>query len=324
MKPTLSAKIVAKAQSAMISAVEVYNRPSFNYREETFAILALNAWELLLKAKILHDGGNKPRLIWAYAPRNLKNGKSSKKLYPILNRTKNNLTISIFKCIKRLPSLNADVAKNIEALVEIRDNSTHYFTAGRQLAEQTAALCVATVKNFVLLAREWFGLDFSKSFSLCLPLAFVGYNESVSTVTTGGEKKLLKYLAELASTQAANGDYAIALSLGVKFERTISPDGFKFTLSKDADALKVTISDEEALKRYPLTYAQLTNQLTQKIAGFLQNQKYHDIRQALEKDGSLALRRILDPNNPKSSKQWRYSNRMAVEIEKQWPTATVV
>src|SRR5208283_3351467 len=41
--------LVEKAIDAAISAIEVYNKPRFRYREETFAILMLNAWELLLK-----------------------------------------------------------------------------------------------------------------------------------------------------------------------------------------------------------------------------------------------------------------------------------
>ena len=41
-----------KSLSAMLAAIEVYNKPDFFYREETFAILAINGWELLLKARI--------------------------------------------------------------------------------------------------------------------------------------------------------------------------------------------------------------------------------------------------------------------------------
>jgi hypothetical protein len=44
-------ELLDKSVSAMISAIEIYNKPDFKYREETFAILAINSWELLLKAK---------------------------------------------------------------------------------------------------------------------------------------------------------------------------------------------------------------------------------------------------------------------------------
>ncbi|GHV31329.1 hypothetical protein FACS1894177_05670 [Bacteroidia bacterium] len=42
-----------KSISCMLSAIEIYNKPNFAYREESFAILAINAWELLLKAYIM-------------------------------------------------------------------------------------------------------------------------------------------------------------------------------------------------------------------------------------------------------------------------------
>ncbi len=41
--------------AASLSAIEVYNKPNFPYRNEVFCILIVNAWELLFKAKILSD-----------------------------------------------------------------------------------------------------------------------------------------------------------------------------------------------------------------------------------------------------------------------------
>ena len=36
-----------KSIVAMLAAIEVYNKPTFSFREESFSILAVNAWELL-------------------------------------------------------------------------------------------------------------------------------------------------------------------------------------------------------------------------------------------------------------------------------------
>jgi hypothetical protein len=54
---TLSAELSLKSVHAAITAIEVYNKPNFAYREEAFTILMTNAWELLLKAKWLLDHG---------------------------------------------------------------------------------------------------------------------------------------------------------------------------------------------------------------------------------------------------------------------------
>ena len=52
----------------MLSAIEIYNKPDFKYREETFAILAINSWELLLKARLLKLNSYRINSIYCYKP----------------------------------------------------------------------------------------------------------------------------------------------------------------------------------------------------------------------------------------------------------------
>ena len=42
--------LLSNSRAAMLAAIEIYNKPLFTYRDECFAILLINAWELLLKA----------------------------------------------------------------------------------------------------------------------------------------------------------------------------------------------------------------------------------------------------------------------------------
>ena len=49
--------LVEKAIEASLAAVEIYNKPNIQYREETFSILMLNAWEILLKARMIQHTG---------------------------------------------------------------------------------------------------------------------------------------------------------------------------------------------------------------------------------------------------------------------------
>lgn len=46
-------------RAVAVAAIEIYIKPDFLYREEAFAVLAINGWELLLKAKWLADHNNK-------------------------------------------------------------------------------------------------------------------------------------------------------------------------------------------------------------------------------------------------------------------------
>lgn len=47
-----SSRLLKNAEAALLPSIEIYNKPTFAYREETFAILALHAWELLIKANM--------------------------------------------------------------------------------------------------------------------------------------------------------------------------------------------------------------------------------------------------------------------------------
>lgn len=323
MKPALSARMVTKAQAAMTSAVEVYNRPSFAYREETFAILALNAWELLLKAKVVKEGGNKARAIWAFENKTLKSGQKSKKASVIKNRTGNPMTIGIKGCmntlIEKKKPLDADIAANIEALTAIRDNATHYFSASPNLAKRTSELSGATVRNFVNVARDWFGLDFTKHFSLGLPLAFV--SGKIETVVTGGEKKLVDYLDTLIGTQSTSAEFAVALRLEMKFEKAASADAVKVQWSKDPDAVKVNLSEEDVLQNFPWEYRELTDRLKSRYDDFIENPVYHAHRKPLELNPKLAKVRLLNPKNAKSGRKVYYNPNILAEFDKHYTKA---
>jgi len=94
-----SHELLSKSVSAMLSAIEAYNKPDHKYREETFSILALNAWELLLKSKLLYEKGNKLSNLYIYESKKLRDGSQSHRKYIKRNRSGNPLVIGIKKAI---------------------------------------------------------------------------------------------------------------------------------------------------------------------------------------------------------------------------------
>ena len=44
--------LLDKSVASMLAAIEIYNKPHFAYREDSFAILCVNAWELLRKPSV--------------------------------------------------------------------------------------------------------------------------------------------------------------------------------------------------------------------------------------------------------------------------------
>src|SRR6266545_1501030 len=97
-----SVRFFRQAEAALLAAIELYNKPDFRYREESFAILALNAWELLLKAKLLAESSNRPQCLYFYEKRQTKKKSPSKKLYLRKNRSGNVQTIGVGQVISEL------------------------------------------------------------------------------------------------------------------------------------------------------------------------------------------------------------------------------
>ena len=52
------------AREALFAAVEIYNKPRVEFREQTVAFLLVNAWEVLLKARIVQQNGGKIQSIY--------------------------------------------------------------------------------------------------------------------------------------------------------------------------------------------------------------------------------------------------------------------
>ena len=74
-----SKELLDRAIAATVAAIEIYNKPDFPYRSETFCILAINGWELLLKAKWLKENGNKIQSLYVKEHGTNSDGSKSKR-----------------------------------------------------------------------------------------------------------------------------------------------------------------------------------------------------------------------------------------------------
>ena len=95
MRRARSLVLADKSLDAALAAIEVYNKPDFRYREESFAILMLNAWELLLKARILKEHNNDMRSIEVWQKRRRVDGTLTERAFAKKNRSGNNMTIEV-------------------------------------------------------------------------------------------------------------------------------------------------------------------------------------------------------------------------------------
>ena len=152
-----SNELLDKSISAMIAAIEVYNKPDFLYRGETFSILAINSWELLLKAKYLKDNHNKMRSLYVMEPVINKDGSKSKKKKVKLTRSGNPFTHSIDFIAKKLiekGEMDQIVFNNIMALIELRDSAIQLVRYAYKKTDKLKSLLKGYSQRFTLYCGQ--------------------------------------------------------------------------------------------------------------------------------------------------------------------------
>lgn len=299
--------MLEKSTAAILSAIEIYNKPDFKYREEIFSVLCINAWELLLKAKILNLASNRLAAIYVMEFKQLKNGVISKIPRPKCNRSGNPLSIGLFEAFRIITEdygVKVDVAvlDNLKALTEIRDNSIHFVNADLFLALKVQELGTASLQNYLFLTRHWFG-DILAGYNFYLmPLSFFrDFNTAQGIVLNKNEKKLINYLKSIEEKYDANDeirDCNITLKIDVKFQKGNSNSGHIYQISNDPNAPPVRLVEEEINDKYPWDYEVLTTRLNKRYSDFKVNKKYHDLRASISVDKRFAHIRIFNPKNP--------------------------
>ena len=155
-----SKELLDRALAATVAAIEIYNKPDFPYRSETFCILAINGWELLLKAKWLKENSN--RIQSLYVKEYGTNSDGSKSKRKTIQRTRAKIPFThgldyLAKMLVEQKQLDPIAKGNLDAMIELRDISVHFFHQSEsRLAESLQEIGAASLKNFVLTVQEWF------------------------------------------------------------------------------------------------------------------------------------------------------------------------
>lgn len=131
------------SRAAMISAIEVYNKPRSEYRDETFSVLLINAWELLLKAII---SKNKESVFYR---------KRRHQPYRTLSWQDafDRAKVHFPKEVDPVP-----VRRNLELITTYRDNAIHFYNE-RELSALIWALAQTSILNYRDLLLSVFGIN---------------------------------------------------------------------------------------------------------------------------------------------------------------------
>ena len=209
-------QLIVKSQEAFIMAIELYNKPTIKYRVEGFAFFICNAWELMLKAKILKDKGESA----------------------IYYKDNPERTINLENCLKVLFTNERDpLRRNLEKIVDLRNTSTHFITQEYEMLY--VPLFQACAYNYADKLSEFHNIDISKQ----IPSHFINLSVSVSSILDSDIKskysqtvynKLMKTQGNL--TEAINSEgserFAIVSHQDLRLTKKGGPDIPSFRIAK--------------------------------------------------------------------------------------------
>jgi len=143
--------------AALLAAIEIYNKPQIEYRDECFSILLVNAWELLLKAIL---SKNKQRIFYP---------KKRNEPYRTLS-----IQDALLKAKRFFPTNipYEPVARNIDMIVTYRNNAIHFYNQ-REFSVVIYGLAQTSIINYRDLLLAVFSIDIADKMTISLlPLSF--------------------------------------------------------------------------------------------------------------------------------------------------------
>lgn len=294
-RPSKSLVMARSAKAAMLAAVEIYNKTAFEFREEAFCVLIINAWEVLLKARIVSQNRNRLEIIYV---------REKGRQYKRSKYTKSPLTISLEGALNRT-NIPANVRNNIETLYGLRNEITHLGPLHMDLKQKILEFGTASVENFISLFKQWFREPIDGLY--LLPVGFIGGMSAVPTNPSQRQRQLLHELQRIAAASDNDEDgYAVALSVKVEIARTTGGGG-TIGITSDPGAPSVIITDDEFLSVYPLTFNEVVAICKGRYQKFKQNSEFYDLLKHAKSDASCARERHLHPYRTKSPSQFFYN-----------------
>lgn len=217
--------MVKKSEESFLLAIEIYNKPTIKYRVEGFAFFICNAWELLLKAKLLDQFGESS----IYYP--TKSGISTR-------------TITLSKCIKEIFTNDKDPLRiNLEQIVELRDTSTHFVIP--QYEKVYSPLFQSCLLNYIKKAKDFFKINVKENLNTTMLNIMIDQEElsEVELIEKYDEciiKKLNRNSKKIAEVVDASPNDKLAIKIDYNYSIVKNP--------KDAkSAFRVTTDAQEAI-----------------------------------------------------------------------------
>lgn len=330
VKQSLERALVANARSAMFAAVEIHNKPVFEYRYEVCTLLIINAWELALKAYI------------------------AKELKAVRLIKKDGTTKPFSECVacvsSKLGKPFEPIRMNLGILYEYRNKVTHFYH------EDLGIIVLGLLKASVLFFSDFMEAQFDERLYeaanlILLPIGFTKpmspldflSNQSATKECPTEVKAFLESIrksSESLQKQGIDDSIIVNYSIGLVNESRIKnadltaainnalPQGNVITvynlisaasLTNDPAAKVVRLSEESIFNDiFTEGYYDVVRAARSMFSDFVQNADFNHIMRELKKDPNIARTRLLNPRNPNGGRQTFYSKTILDELAKRY------
>lgn len=238
-----------KSIEAFLLALEIFNKPTIKYRLEGCVFLLCNAWELMLKAKLLLDGDD------IYYPK------------------KAGRTLSLLDCINEVFTNEKDpVRQNLAVIIALRNTSTHFIIPEYEATYMPfLAFCVKKYAEKAYLFLDVNIKDYLKTDFLSLFVSQVETSET-ELLTKYGEDILSLYKKKHSDLQNyfdCEEGSSIAYRVDVNFVRinNKSKADYTYYVSNNPNDTNIAYVDRlvDANTSHTLTHNQVANEIDRVI-----------------------------------------------------------
>lgn len=213
----LAKKLLQKSQEAFLLSLEIYNKPTIQYRMESFCFFYANSWELLLKAYLIEAT------------------KSENTIFYPQEKNQPRKSIALRDALKRVFTNEKDpIRKNVENIADLRDSAIHLVVS--EFENIYVGLFQAGVLNYLEKLKEWFGISLTDRISpAMLSLVFDIEKVTPALLRKKHGKEVAEFFTERVKEIEANvselGSKKYCISVEYKLALVKNPKDADITLS---------------------------------------------------------------------------------------------
>lgn len=333
-KSPVAKTLVKNGCAAMMAAIEIHNKPVFEYRYEVCTLLVINAWELVIKALIYKR--------WKEVP--LEDEGQPRPFKKCLNDVSSRLAGDEHHAF--LP-----IKESLLSLYKYRNSVAHFHS--EELDVVLFSLLRASVIDFARFVKAHFDRDVCSKPTVLLPIHVSGdFNpveflikrptqsaasrevrdfinglfDSCQRLQEAGVKESIfsTWKVELLSAKKANNADILAAKINTQNDATpleiVNRLG-DVRFSNSSGATEVRLSDKEFFSIYSEDHETICKNATSMFCDFKCNPKFHSIKNAIKGDPHFHQVRYLSPNNKEQKKDW-YAKTFYTELAKHYTYST--